>query len=133
MSENKRLVEHIFAELAKGNGRPFADTMADDFTWTIKGRTAWSRTYRGKAAVRSELLDPLFAQFADQYTNTARRIIADGDHVVVEAEGKVTTKGGKRYDNAYCFVLRLADGRLRELTEYLDTELVTAALEPPPQ
>jgi ketosteroid isomerase-like protein len=133
MSENKRIVEHIFAELAKGNRTAFADRMADDFTWTIKGTTAWSGTYRGKAAVRSELLDPLFAQFADQYTNTARRIIAEGDHVVVEAEGKVTTKSGRRYDNAYCFVLRLADGKLRELTEYMDTELVTAALESPRQ
>ena len=133
MSENKRLVEHIFSELARGNGAPFADSMAEDFTWTIKGTTAWSGTYHGKQAVRTELLDPLFAQFADRYTNTARRIIADGDHVVVEAQGKVTTKAGKRYDNTYCFVLRLADGKLAELTEYLDTELVTAALEPPPQ
>jgi ketosteroid isomerase-like protein len=28
-------------------------------------------------------------------------------------------------------VFRLADGQVRELTEYLDTELVNQALEPP--
>ena len=63
-ASNKMLMQHSFAELAKGNRKPFADAMAEDFCWTITGSTAWSRTFRGKAAVRAELLDPLFAQFA---------------------------------------------------------------------
>jgi uncharacterized protein len=41
---NRQIVEEIFNELARGDGRPFADTMADDFQWTIKGTTAWSNT-----------------------------------------------------------------------------------------
>jgi ketosteroid isomerase-like protein len=131
MTENKRIVERIFAELATGNGTPLVEAMADDFTWSIKGTTAWSGTYRGKQAVRTELLGPLLAQFADRYTNTAQRIIAEGDHVVVECQGSVTTTAGLRYGNAYCYVIRLAGGKLVELTEYLDTELVTAVLEPP--
>jgi ketosteroid isomerase-like protein len=45
----------------------------------------------------------------------------------------VTTKSGKTYNNQYCYVIRFADGKMRELTEYFDTELVTAALQPPPQ
>ena len=43
----------------------------------------------------------------------------------------VQTKSGLRYDNTYCYVCRLADGRLRELTEYMDTELAKAALGAP--
>ena len=74
---------------------------------------------------------PLFAQFADRYTSVAHRIIADDRHVVVECSGKVTTKSGKPYNNSYCRVCRIEDGRLRELTEYLDTELVATALDPP--
>jgi hypothetical protein len=34
---NRQIVEAIFDELARGNGRPFTDAMADDFRWTIKG------------------------------------------------------------------------------------------------
>jgi ketosteroid isomerase-like protein len=64
---NKQFMQHIFAELAKGNSKPFADAMVEDFCWTITGSTAWSRTYRGKAAVRAELIEPLFAQFAGAY------------------------------------------------------------------
>jgi hypothetical protein len=30
-SENKQLMQHIFAELSKRNSKPVADSMADDF------------------------------------------------------------------------------------------------------
>jgi ketosteroid isomerase-like protein len=130
-AENKRLMEEVFAELAKGNGKPFRDAMADDFSWTIKGTTPWSRTYSGKEEVLSELMGPLFAQFAERYTNTAHNMIAEGDQVVVECRGRVKAKSGERYDNDYCYVCRLDGGKLRELTEYLDTELVARALAPP--
>lgn len=122
----------IFSALSEGDGRPLIDSLADDFSWTITGSTDWSRTYEGKDAVLRELLGPLNSQFADRYTNRALRFVADGDHVVVECRGQVTTKAGKPYNNSYCWICRIADGKLRSLTEYLDTELVTAALDPPP-
>jgi ketosteroid isomerase-like protein len=130
-TQNKKIMEEIFDELSKGNSKPFADAMADDFCWTIIGTTKWSGIYRGKDSVLRELMAPLFAQFADQYKNTADRFVADGDYVVIECRGRVTTKAGTPYNNTYCYVCRLAGGKLRELTEYLDTELVTRALTPP--
>ena len=130
-SANKQLLESIFAELAKGNGRPFVDAMADDFCWIIPGESTWSGAWRGKQAVRENLLRPLYERFADTYVNQALRFIAEDEHVVVECRGKVTTKSGKPYNNSYCFVFRLADGKLRELTEYMDTELAAAALGAP--
>ncbi|HEX5085079.1 MAG TPA: nuclear transport factor 2 family protein [Blastocatellia bacterium] len=128
-AENKQLIQNIFSELAKGNGRPLVEAMADDFCWTVTGSTKWSRTYRGKQAVLTELLRPLVSLFADQYTNTAHRIIAEDDYVVIECRGSVTTKAGMPYNNKYCWVCRMADGKLRELTEYMDTELARTALE----
>jgi uncharacterized protein len=130
-AENKRLFQAIFAGLSVGDGKLFIDSLADDFCWTITGTTAWSKTYRGKQAVRGELLRPLFTQFADQYTNQLRRIIAEDDFVVVEFQGRVTTKSGEPYNNTYCWICRVADGKLKELTEYLDTALVDHALQAP--
>jgi uncharacterized protein len=129
--ENKQLLQHIFAELAQGNGKPFVESWAEDFSWTIIGTTKWSKTYHGKQAVLKELMQPLFAQFADRYTNTAHRFIAEDDYVVVECRGHVTTKAGKPYNNTYCYVIRLEDGKLCELTEYLDTALIETALANP--
>ena len=129
-AENKRLLQNIFTELAKANSRPFVDAMADDFRWTMLGGSKWSRTYDGKRAVINDLF-PALRRKMDRITTIAHRFIADGDHVAVEARGANTTKAGVPYNNTYCFVFRLAGGRLAEVTEYMDTELVTAALGDP--
>jgi ketosteroid isomerase-like protein/uncharacterized glyoxalase superfamily protein PhnB len=124
-------MQHVFAELAAGNSRPFVDVLADDVRWTIVGKTKWSRSYDGKKAVLEELLGPLRERLADRVTVTAHRFIADEDCVVVEASGEATTKSGRPYNNSYCWIFRLAGGKVSELTEYLDTELVTTALDAP--
>ena len=126
-ADNKRLMHHIFAELANGNAQPFVDSMADDFSWTISGTTKWSKKYAGKQAVIGELLAGLQVALNPPIRLIAERFFADDDHVVVEAYGINTTKTGKPYNNRYCFVFRLANGKLQELTEYLDTELVSTA------
>ena len=128
---NRALITSIMEALSRGDRQPFSDAMADDFTWRMIGTTPWSGTFTGKAVIRERLTGPLFTQFGSRYTNTPKRILADGDFVVVECRGNVTTKTGKPYCNTYCLVIRMHDGKMVELDEYLDTELVTAALEPP--
>ena len=127
-AENKELVQEIFAELATGNARPFVGHIADDFSWTVTGTTKWSRTYAGKEAVIRELFGSLGELLTPPITTIAQRFIADDDFVVVEARGKNTTKDGVPYNNSYCFVIRMVGGKLQELTEYLDTEMVTTVL-----
>ena len=128
---NKKLLQDVFSELELGNSRPFVESLSDDVRWTIIGTTKWSRTYDGKRAVLAELLTPLRAQIADRIRVTAGRIIAEGDLVVVEGRGHSTTTAGKPYNNAYCWIYRLANGKIQELTEYLDTQLVASALGDP--
>jgi ketosteroid isomerase-like protein len=130
--ENKRLMQKVFDELARGNRAPFGEAMAEDIHWTIIGTGAWSGTWKGIESVRSDLFGPLFAQFETTYRNTAIRLLAEDDWVVIESRGDVTTKAGKPYRNAYCYVCRLEDGKLNEVTEYCDTELIAEALAPPP-
>jgi uncharacterized protein len=127
---NKQLLQDIFAALAKSDSRPFVAAMADDFRWTMVGSNKWARTYAGKQAVIGELFVALRAKM-DRITTIAHRFIADGDHVAVEARGANTTRAGVPYCNTYCFVFRVADGKLAELTEYMDSELVTAVLGDP--
>ena len=130
-AENKQLMERVFAELASGNGQAFMDALADDARWTVIGSSSWSGTYEGKQAIVDQLMRPLFSQFAGQYTARAIGIVAEGDVVVVEARGQVNTKAGEPYNQSYCYVFRLADGKVSELTEYTDTELISRVLETP--
>jgi ketosteroid isomerase-like protein len=103
--------------------------MADDFRWTMVGSNKWAKTYAGKQAVIGELFAALRRKM-DRVTTIAHRFIAEGDHVVVEARGANTTKAGLPYCNTYCFVFRLAEGKLAEVTEYMDSELVSVLGDP---
>ncbi len=129
---NRARMIAVWEAMANGDGAPFAEAMAEDFTWRMMGTTAWSGVYAGKADVRGRMLRALFDQFASPYRSVAHRIHADGDFVIVECRGEVTTKRGLPYNNSYCFVIRMQDGKMAELTEYFDSALVDRALEPPP-
>jgi ketosteroid isomerase-like protein len=122
---NKILMQHIFSELSNGNDQPFLDAMAEEMQWHWMGSGPWSKTFNGKAAVIGELWAAVRTTLKPPYKVVARRFIADGDFVVVEAVGQNRTPDGKSYDNRYCWVLRIEGGMIRELSEYMDTDLVT--------
>ena len=126
-AENKQLIQNMFAELSKGNADAFLGNMADNVRFTIIGTTKYSGTFNGKQELISKLLGPLTAQLESGIIITPENFIADGDYVAMQARGKATTKTGKPYNNTYCQLFRLANGKVQELTEYLDTELVTSA------
>jgi len=128
---NRQLLERVFAGLAAGDSRPFVDSMADRFSWTISGMTSWSRTYSGKQAVLDELFPILRARLANPIRIGPQRFLAEGDRVVVEARGENTSKSGIPYRNCYCFIFRVAGGELVELTEYMDTRLAGEVLGDP--
>ena len=127
-AENKKLLQDIFSGLSLGNSSLFIESMDESFQWIVTGHTKWSKTYAGKQTVLRELMGALQTVLAGRIQVTGTRFVADGDIVVVEAKGSNTTKAGKPYNNNYCFVFRLAEGKLQELTEYMDTQLVVEAL-----
>jgi len=130
---NKKLIEEIFAAAANPDPAArdralFFASLADDATWTVTGQYSWSRTFTGKEAIQNDLHGHVRSLLVDRTRTIARRFIADGDHVVVEAKGDNLTKTGMRYDNDYCLVFRLADGKIREIREYCDSVLTEKAL-----
>lgn len=127
---NKQLMKSLFEELAKGNSRPYLEALSPDFELTVTGQTPWSGTYRGPRV--REFYDAVWANYADRYTTMAVNIIADGDTVAVESRGCVTTVRGDLYDNQYCLLFELKDGRITAQREYADTLLVDRVLGRPP-
>jgi ketosteroid isomerase-like protein len=63
----------------------------------------------------------------------AFNFIAEGDYVVAETKGDNVTKAGVRYDNDYCMVWRIENGRIKEIREYCDSALVERVLGPFPE
>jgi ketosteroid isomerase-like protein len=73
-----------------------------------------------------ELLGPLFGQLKAGIASTIEALIAEGDMVVALTQGQAETHDGTPYNNTYCQVIRIADGKIAEVTEYMDTALVDA-------
>jgi ketosteroid isomerase-like protein len=130
--ENRRIITQIFAALDGGDSRPYRDALAEEVRMTHAGRSPWSRQWVGKAAVLRDLYGYVFSLLVAPVRLTIKRILADGDHVAVLASGKATTKKGEAYDNEYCIVYRLQDGKIVEILEHMDTDLALRVLGPPP-
>lgn len=127
-ADNKRLVQEAFGALADGDSRPLARCLAPDVRWTVSGTTRWSGTFVGRDAVLTDLLRPLAARIAGPVRIRPHRVVAEGDLVVVEGRGDNLTLDGERYDNTYCWVCRMADGKLVDIVEHCDTDLVARVL-----
>ncbi|HEX9214195.1 MAG TPA: nuclear transport factor 2 family protein [Bradyrhizobium sp.] len=132
-SANKKLIQDIFA--ASANPDPavrdralFAASLADDAKWVVTGQYSWSRTFVGKEAILNDLHGYVRTRLRDRTRTVAHRFIADGDIVAVEAKGDNITPEGVRYDNDYCLVFRLEDGKIKEIREYCDSVLTEKAL-----
>ena len=126
---NKQLLQDIYAEISRGNPQLLLDSLADDVRWTIIGSTVLSGTSSGKQEVIDKLLKPLRARLADgPIVFEPNRFIAEGEYVVMQAKGRATARSGKPYNNIYCIVARIVDGKIKEMIDYVDTELITSAL-----
>jgi hypothetical protein len=69
----------------------------------------------------------ILGQFGQDFEDASRRL-GSGQHLARRAD---TTRDGVPENNAYCFVFRLEGGNLKELSEYMDTEMATQVLGEP--
>ena len=130
MTDGKKLVMDVMAALANGDDRPFLDAMHNDMKWTWMGSGGLSRTFDGKESVLHELWKSVKTDIAQPFRVTATLILAEGDHVVVEGVGNNKTPNGKEYNNRYCWVMKISSGKIVELKEYMDTDLVRRTFSP---
>jgi ketosteroid isomerase-like protein len=137
-ADNKKLMQEIF--VSAGDPDPaardrslFTASLADDAKWIVTGQYSWSRIFTGKQSILNDLHGHVRSRLVERARTLAHRFIADGDHVVVEAKGDNVTKAGVRYDNDYCLVFRLENGKIKEVREYCDSILTEKALGPFPQ
>ena len=132
-ADNKKLMQQLFADVAAGNRKPFLDRIADDVVMRVSGRYSWSQTIRGKEALFRDFYSHLASLLADGNRRTVgHRFIADGDQVVIESVGEMKTKAGVPYNNEYCLIYRLREGKIVEITEYCDSALCEQVLGPFP-
>ena len=124
--DNKARVEAFFEALTKGDVEAFVEAYADDgHVWTA-GNTLISGK-RSKKEIR-EFAGGIYDAFPKGLKFTIFAMTAEDDRVAVQAESQGVHISGKLYHNQYHFLFRYRDGKLVELREYMDTEMVTDVL-----
>ena len=124
IAENKQVVLDFYEAGARGDMDACFAPLADDVTWTNIGSTKFSGTYTGKQAIEEDLLGPLFNQLKAGISSQIERLTAEGDIVVAQTSGTAETMDGTPYNNTYCQVIRIRDGQIADVKEYMDTALI---------
>ena len=122
----KELVTDLFAKWEAGDSSGFFAAVADDVVWTAIGRTPISGVSHSKKEYMEKTYQPLLAVFAGPTSCKVKRVVAEGDAVVVEWHGETPLAKGGVYVNDYCWVVRVAGDKLTEVTGYFDTAAVQA-------
>lgn len=94
--------------------------LADEVEWRV-ARSA-GPPLQGKTAIEA-LVGGLAGQLFQPSTvrREVKRVLADGDAVVVEYTVTGTTLSGTRYVNDYCWIYDVRDGVITRVTSYSDT------------
>lgn len=130
IKENKQVVRSFYDAAARGDMDACFALLADDVKWTNIGTTRFSGTYAGKQALIEQLLGPLFAQLKAGIATTIENLTAEADIVVAQTTGVAETLDGVPYNNSYCQVIRIREGKIAEVKEYFDTELTSSVFGP---
>jgi ketosteroid isomerase-like protein len=126
IEKNKQVVLDFYEAGARGDMDACFALLSDDIVWTNIGSTKFSGRYSGKQMLVERLLGPLFGRLKAGITSKIERLTAEGDIVVAQTSGIAETLEGAPYNNSYCQILRIADGKIVEVKEYFDTALVDA-------
>lgn len=124
IAENKQVVLDFYEAGARGDMDACFALLADDVTWTNIGSTKFSGTYIGKQALAEDLLGPLFGELKAGISSQLEQLTAEADIVVAQTSGTAETMDGTPYNNTYCQVIRIRDGQIAAVKEYMDTALI---------
>lgn len=118
---NKELVKKTWTAFAKGDIKTAFANMDDNVSWLVPGNTEVSGLHRGKDAIL-KFMSGVGAVFPEGLQSEVKRAYADGDTVILELTNRGKVSNGKFYENEYCFVFELENGKIRRIREYVDTQ-----------
>jgi uncharacterized protein len=122
VEQNKSIVAEFLEVFSTGDVPGILERLHDDATWWVSGKL------EGFAGTKSKQeMGKLLEGVVTVYTEGALRLtplemIAEDDRVVVEAEGYAELNNGRVYNPQSAFVFRIADGKIKSVKEYLDTQ-----------
>ena len=120
---NKLMMQDIFEAVGRGDRTAYREALHNDIVMQVMGSSSWSQTVRGKDKVLDVFFGHVNSRLSARNPTKPFRFLADEDWVVVEAKGDMLAVDGRPYQNDYCLHYRIAQGKIVEMKEYMDTVL----------
>lgn len=129
METPESVVPEYFKLMGAGDARGAFALMATPFSYRVMGTTPISHDAHSMRELAQNILQPFTSRLVDgQFEFIPDEYLPSGDRVVVLARSKATGVTGLPYENEYAIIFRVADGRITEIREYLDTALIETAV-----
>lgn len=123
--ENKDIAIKFFEALSSGS-EAYLDFYNDDsIIWTAGDNAI------GGTRTKKEIIDfaqGILAAFPSGISFNITGITAENERVALEVSGESIHASGEAYNNKYHFLLRIKNGKIIELKEYMDTQLAAKIL-----
>lgn len=129
MSEqNKQVVVKFLEAMGRSDAAAAAPCLAPDAFTLAKGFGKFAGVRHHDVILAT--IDAFRKLVPSGLSPAIHTITAEGDRVVVEFEGNATLSNGKSYNNQYCMVFTLRDGKIKQANEYFCTKLADEVLWP---
>jgi ketosteroid isomerase-like protein len=119
----------------------FRQVMAEDAVWIVPGQTPVSGTHQGLESINRDFFEKCWETgdgrgsgvqgLSSDYglTMTIEQVVALEDgRVLVTCTSDARGKNGLAYNNGYCWIIKVADGKITEVLEYCDTMMFETAM-----
>ena len=123
-NSNEKVVLDFFAGLNNNDMDAVRAQLAPEIKWTpmVKGAPAYD-----SESIFTGLLAYLRSIFAPGDPQQAVQMMTSADDIVVvetHCSGAVPSKENSLYENDYCWVLEMKNGKIKTIREYLDVDVV---------
>lgn len=132
--QNKRAVTEAWKAFASRDPQRIQAVFTEDAEWLAPKGNATAVALDvpdhmiGPAAIAHFLVEAFPKLFVADVAVSFSHLYCDGNTVILEERMQATLASGRHYDNDYCFVFELREGRIARVREYMDTQKGRAAI-----
>jgi uncharacterized protein (TIGR02246 family) len=121
-ADARAVLQSFLDALVAGDLNGIAASFTEDATWSLHGTLPLAGVRRGREAIVDFLVGAGALYAPGSQTFTFGEITAEENRAVLEWQVTGTAAAtGKPYDDEYCAVFVMRDGRIAEVREYLDS------------
>jgi ketosteroid isomerase-like protein len=131
-TEPKQVLQRYLDALVAGDIETIRDSFTEDATWTIKADLPIAGPWHGRDQIVDEFLAAVMGErfIPGSHVFEFPTMIADGDTIALEWHVSARSAAGDPYENDYCGVFVIQDGKIAAVREYLDSGYATRVLFP---